>query len=317
MAANPVPEPESDRPFPAQKCYLKGCERENKGNLCHAGKPRLMSVKGTDGKEQVPIYPMRCGYDSPRRHLHTAYLGPHGEQLTPVLNGDGKRKTGSWIFTDAINGETIETESAVFRANGSVEKRAKQSKSGKRAWQNPGRKAANIAWATDVYGDPDKPEMWTPEQRKARELKAAEQKERYGDPDHPETWTPEQQKNREDSGKAQEAFWDDLTPYQRKSQIKRRTAHNSRPEVRKLVSDGNKAAWSERKARTLPADLSKQPELYRRLVPVLIADRAAGGHISNDELRTMFNIKTTDRHITRIRDYCGVPGPKGRPAKNL
>jgi hypothetical protein len=260
VAANPVPEPEpeSSRPFPAQKCYLKGCERENKGNLCHAGNPRLISVKGTDGKKQVPIYPMRCGYHSPHRHLHTAYLGPHGERLTPGLDENGTRKRGCWIFTDAITGQTIETESAVPRANGTEEKRAKQSKSGKLAWRKHGesRKAAISAFAKALYGDSEAPDTWTPEQKAARALRGAESKERYGDPDHPETWTPEQKAARAKVGEGQDAFWAalSLTPRLKKSQIKRRTAHNSRPEVRKRVSDGNLAAWKVRKEKLARAE---------------------------------------------------------------
>jgi hypothetical protein len=74
-----------------------------------------------------------------------------------------------------------------------------------------------------------------------------------------------------------------------------------------------KVGQAKRNARTLPADLKEQPELYRMLVPVLVAAR----QISNSQLRAMFRITTTDRTITRIRAYCGVPGPKGRPTKNL
>ena len=70
-------------------------------------------------------------------------------------------------------------------------------------------------------------------------------------------------------------------------------------------------------ARSLPGDLKSQRELWRMIVPVLIADRAAGGNISNDEIRAMFGIKISQETMRRMRRYCGVRGPSHRPAKTV
>ena len=73
---------------------------------------------------------------------------------------------------------------------------------------------------------------------------------------------------------------------------------------------------AKRNARTLPADLSSKPQTYQKIVPVLIADRAAGGHISNREVCAMFGITVGKQTMNDIRNYCGVPGPIGRPQKS-
>ncbi|MGE5057233.1 MAG: hypothetical protein ACM3WP_24000 [Acidobacteriota bacterium] len=221
---------------------------------------------------------MRCNFDSPYRFLHTAYVGPHGEQLTPVMNGNSKRKGGCWVYTDEITREKVETESDLPRANSSKEKRQKQSKSGKRAWQKPTRRAANRAWAKRVYGDPDAPDTWTPQQRTAREQKAAESLERYGDSNAPETWTPEQKAARAKVGDGQEAFWARLSPRQRKHQSKRRTVGNSRPEVKRLIGE---------KARAWHAAQKAELERLRKLEQVTtgnVAKRSVGRPV-NEYLR--------------------------------
>jgi hypothetical protein len=229
--------PERNRPFPAQKCYLAGCERAGTGNLHHAGGLRAIAVKGTDGGKTVLIHPMSCGFDNPQRTLHAAYLGPHGEQLTPLLNEKtGKRKPGCWTYTDTKSGERIETESSHARAMRRKETKAKFSKASKRAWKKhretrlPNIRAANR--------DPIR-----------RGKIKAKLLERYGDPKAPETWTPEQQKAREDTGKTIKAFWDGLTPAKRRRQVKRRTAGSHRPEVQEKQRKHKVLWWAKLKAK--------------------------------------------------------------------
>jgi hypothetical protein len=70
----------------------------------------------------------------------------------------------------------------------------------------------------------------------------------------------------------------------------------------------------------LPADLGSKSQNWQRIVPVLIADRAAGGKISNHQIRAMFGLKLSQMSqetLRRMRDYCGVRGPIGRPAKTV
>ncbi len=258
MAAKP--------PFPLPKCSEPGCEREGTGNLQHAGKPRLRSVKGTDGKEKKPIFPMACRSYNPFRHFHTAYLGEHGERTFALLNQNGEPIHGALWYIDAITGQRVEIESDLARSNGTEEKRRKQSKAGLRVWKNPARKAANVAWSVREYGDPDAPDTWTPEQRRARQDKTDELRERYGDPDHPETWTPEQRAARAKAGEGQDAFWEQLklTPRRWKDQVKRRTAHNQRADVKEKVSRGNLQSWAKRKAKEAAAQA--ELERLRKLV---------------------------------------------------
>jgi hypothetical protein len=72
-----------------------------------------------------------------------------------------------------------------------------------------------------------------------------------------------------------------------------------------------------RNARLLPPHLASKPDTWQKIVPVLIADRAVGGNISNPEVREMFGLQISTETMNDIRRYCGIPGPKGRPRKNV
>jgi hypothetical protein len=88
----------------------------------------------------------------------------------------------------------------------------------------------------------------------------------------------------------------------------------------KVLDDGAKrtAEYRARTARrTLPADLRTKPAIYLKIVPVLIADRAAGGNISNKQVLDMFGLSASTTTMRRIRKYCGVPGTRGAPRKYM
>lgn len=78
----------------------------------------------------------------------------------------------------------------------------------------------------------------------------------------------------------------------------------------------NKTNNARKKLRVLPAGLSERPKTWQLIVPVLVADRVAGGHISNQEVCKMFGFKISKETMNDIRRYCAVPGPRGRPKKS-
>jgi hypothetical protein len=98
----------------AGKCELAGCKREGKnGHLASEWHER--SVKGSDGKRKVLIRMVVCRMRHPGRQLHAWFVGPHGERCSPGLDAHGNLKRGCHIFTDAITGEVIETETEYTR----------------------------------------------------------------------------------------------------------------------------------------------------------------------------------------------------------
>lgn len=221
-------------PFVLQKCSEPGCERENTGNLHSVAKPRALAVKGTDGQRTVLIYPMRCAYDSPYKLLHGAYLGPNGEQLTPVLDAAGRRKRACWIFTDAVTGERVETESSHARAMGKEETRANLSKGGRRGWKK--HREQRLSSIREANSDP---------QRRAKI--SATNKALYGDSSAPETWTVEQRKAREKISKGNKSFWAELTPQRRKRQVNRQMRGFRTASAAAVRSEKLRASWAQRK----------------------------------------------------------------------
>jgi transposase len=76
--------------------------------------------------------------------------------------------------------------------------------------------------------------------------------------------------------------------------------------------------WREKlERRSLPADLADLPDTWQKIIPELIADRVAGGNISNKEVLAMLHIKASKTTMNSIRKHCGVPGPQGRRSENL
>jgi hypothetical protein len=86
------------------------------------------------------------------------------------------------------------------------------------------------------------------------------------------------------------------------------------PERAQTLSDRGHAKL---KLRLLPRDLPKKPKTWQQIVPVLVADHAAGGNISNHGVCGMFGLKVSKETMNDIRRYCHIPGPKGRPQKSL
>ena len=81
------------------------------------------------------------------------------------------------------------------------------------------------------------------------------------------------------------------------------------------LREQDKKQWKRKKSRMLPSDLSSKPNSWQKIVPVLVADRAAGGKMSNQQAMSMFGLKISKETMNDMRRYCEVPGPRGRPAK--
>ena len=73
------------------------------------------------------------------------------------------------------------------------------------------------------------------------------------------------------------------------------------------------------KKRALPADLGSKPETWRKTVPILMVYQFMGKTLTNSEALKLAGVKVqvSKQTMNRMRDYCNVPGPKGRPRRTL
>jgi len=87
------------------------------------------------------------------------------------------------------------------------------------------------------------------------------------------------------------------------------------PEKRKYYRDYARSL----KKRALPADLGSKAETWQKTVPILVAYQLMGKTLTNSEALKLAGVKVqvSKQTMNRMRDYCDVPGPKGRPRKSL
>lgn len=89
------------------------------------------------------------------------------------------------------------------------------------------------------------------------------------------------------------------------------------PERLQKRSADSKALWAALRKRMVPANIGSKAITYQRIVPVLITSHICGSALSNAEVFAIAGTTVSAREMTRIRDYCHVPGPKGQPRKNV